>query len=102
MYTCTFAPYAWILRRFDEYVRSYDQAKSLTEDEVRKYKLDVEEQLLPSFDRAQESLVAWATEAGFQVVEDDLLDTPFDGLNVYFFGRRAPLRIRDLLFYWQD
>jgi len=24
------------------------------------------------------------------------------GLNVYYFGERAPLRVENLLFYWQD
>ncbi len=42
------------------------------------------------------------TAAGFLIIDDALARTVFEGLGVYFFGRREPLRIHDLLFYWQD
>ncbi|MEZ4294315.1 MAG: hypothetical protein R3B70_05015 [Polyangiaceae bacterium] len=48
--------------------------------------------------RARESL----KQAGFLFVEGALAADFFDGLNVYFFGRREPLSIYNLLFYWQD
>ncbi|MBE1531849.1 hypothetical protein [Actinomadura algeriensis] len=40
--------------------------------------------------------------AGFTNVHGDLAETVVDGLHVYFFGERDPLRVHDLLFYWQD
>lgn len=49
-------------------------------------------------DRPREVLRA----AGFTCVEGALAETVVEGLHVYFFGDRDPLRVRDLLFYWQD
>ncbi|RSN46684.1 hypothetical protein DMH08_35480 [Actinomadura sp. WAC 06369] len=40
--------------------------------------------------------------AGFTCVDGALAETVVEGLHVYFFGDRGPLRVRDLLFYWQD
>ncbi|QFG23625.1 hypothetical protein [Actinomadura sp. WMMB 499] len=40
--------------------------------------------------------------AGFTRIDGDLAETVIDGLHVYFFGDRDPLRVHDLLFYWQD
>lgn len=42
------------------------------------------------------------TEAGLEILDDELLTRTFEGLPVYFFGDREPLSIEDLLFYWQD
>lgn len=39
---------------------------------------------------------------GIRLISDELLSQTVPGLNVYFFGDRAPLTIADLLFYWQD
>lgn len=41
-------------------------------------------------------------QAGFLFIEPPLAGTIFEGLCVYFFGRRDPLSVYDLLFYWQD
>ncbi|OLT31578.1 hypothetical protein BJF79_36855 [Actinomadura sp. CNU-125] len=40
--------------------------------------------------------------AGFTRIGGDLAETVVAGLHVYFFGDREPLRVHDLLFYWQD
>lgn len=47
-------------------------------------------------------IVAALRAAGFRSIEAILAGTVFAGLHVYFFGRRDPLAISDLLFYWQD
>ncbi len=39
---------------------------------------------------------------GFRRIEPPLASVVFAGLPVYYFGRRAPLTVDDLLFYWQD
>jgi hypothetical protein len=39
---------------------------------------------------------------GIRLIDDELLSQTVPGLNVYFFGDRAPLTIAELLFYWQD
>ncbi len=39
---------------------------------------------------------------GIRLIDDELLSQTVPGLNVYFFGNRAPLTIAELLFYWQD
>lgn len=41
-------------------------------------------------------------KTGFIVLDEAQLSTVVPGLNVYFFGERRPLALRDLLFYWQD
>lgn len=43
-----------------------------------------------------------AEKLGFVWIESEHLEPVVPGLNVYFFGAREPLPIRDLLFYWQD
>jgi len=43
-----------------------------------------------------------AQELGFEWLTPEQLDYTLPGLNIYFFGEREPLRIHDLLFYWQD
>jgi len=43
-----------------------------------------------------------AKEAGFTWLSDEQLKYIVQGLNIYFFGDRKPLSVRDLLFYWQD
>ncbi|MFZ6183713.1 hypothetical protein [Nannocystis pusilla] len=48
--------------------------------------------------RARNALIA----AGFRVIELPLGGHEVTGLHVYFFGRRDPLCVHDLLFYWQD
>ncbi|PCC68601.1 hypothetical protein SAMN02745121_05275 [Nannocystis exedens] len=48
--------------------------------------------------RARTALVA----AGFRVIDPALAGCEVTGLHVYFFGRRDPLCVGDLLFYWQD
>lgn len=40
--------------------------------------------------------------AGFRWIDDDLGGLLVEGLCVYYFGRRDPLDVRTLLFYWQD
>jgi hypothetical protein len=40
--------------------------------------------------------------AGFRWIDDELATIRVDGLAVYYFGRRAPLDVHTLLFYWQD
>lgn len=57
---------------------------------------------LPSWEEADRALQEWARNNGHVVVSEDLLACTFEGLNVYFFGRREPLSVRDLVFYWQD
>lgn len=52
----------------------------------------------PLPDRARDNL----ERAGFVFVEGVLASQVFEGLGVYFFGRRDPLSVYDLLFYWQD
>ncbi|MCY1065014.1 hypothetical protein OV090_09600 [Nannocystis sp. RBIL2] len=48
--------------------------------------------------RARDALVA----AGFRVIDPAPATDEVTGLHVYFFGRRGPLCVHDLLFYWQD
>jgi hypothetical protein len=43
-----------------------------------------------------------AQELGYVQLREEQLSTVVTGLNIYFFGAREPLNIRDLLFYWQD
>ena len=45
---------------------------------------------------------AAAEECGFHWIGGDLAGQVVPKLNIYFFGSRDPLSIRDLLFYWQD
>lgn len=40
--------------------------------------------------------------AGFRWIDDALSRRVFEGLPVYCFGRRDPLTVGELLFYWQD
>ncbi|MFI0350247.1 hypothetical protein [Actinomadura sp. 9N407] len=40
--------------------------------------------------------------AGFRYVDAELREVMFTGLAVYFFGSRDPLKVGDLVFYWQD
>ncbi|MDI2129070.1 hypothetical protein [Yinghuangia seranimata] len=40
--------------------------------------------------------------AGFRRLGDTLGVVHAEGLCVYYFGRRGPLTVRQLLFYWQD
>ncbi len=57
----------------------------------------------PFFTSTREPRVIAALEAaGFRNVDGELAGTRFAGLHVYFFGARDPLRVVDLLFYWQD
>lgn len=42
------------------------------------------------------------TQIGFIWPEDELLKSTVPELNVYYFGRREPLTVCDLLYYWQD
>lgn len=52
-----------------------------------------------------ESLKIYQEEAeklGLISLHNEVLDYIFPNLNIYFFGSRDPLPIRDLLFYWQD
>ncbi|WP_019011221.1 HEAT repeat domain-containing protein [Deinococcus aquatilis] len=42
------------------------------------------------------------TSVGWQWLDDDLLSVKVPGLNVYYFGAREPLRVGELLYYWQD
>lgn len=39
---------------------------------------------------------------GFRRIDDALDGVVVSGLPVYFFGRREPLTVHDLVFYWQD
>lgn len=39
---------------------------------------------------------------GFRRIDDTLGGIVVSGLPVYFFGRREPLTVHDLVFYWQD
>ena len=39
---------------------------------------------------------------GLISLDNEVLNYIFPNLNIYFFGSRKPLPIRDLLFYWQD
>jgi HEAT repeat protein len=43
-----------------------------------------------------------ATAAGFTWLDEGVLEVVFKGLKVYRFGSRKPLKIGELLFYWQD
>lgn len=43
-----------------------------------------------------------ATNCGYIWIEGDGLFQSVPGLNVYFFGNREPLRLYDLVYYWQD
>ncbi len=47
-------------------------------------------------------LEAAAHEAELRWIDDEIAATKPAGLCVYFFGKREPLRVQDLLFYWQD
>ncbi|MEM7151778.1 MAG: hypothetical protein AAF799_03005 [Myxococcota bacterium] len=49
-----------------------------------------------------EAAITAVEQAGFRWIDDELAEHVFDGLPVYFFGSREPLRVSDLLFYWQD
>jgi hypothetical protein len=48
------------------------------------------------------AVIAALETAGFRWIDDRLGSVIFEGLAVYFFGRREPLMVSDLLFYWQD
>eukprot|EP01122_Echinamoeba_exundans_P016599 TRINITY_DN8463_c0_g1_i1.p1 TRINITY_DN8463_c0_g1~~TRINITY_DN8463_c0_g1_i1.p1 ORF type:complete len:625 (-),score=94.94 TRINITY_DN8463_c0_g1_i1:44-1918(-) len=99
--TCTFAPYAYVSRNSGT-ITSRGASGSLyieRQKDVEKYSEGVQ---LPTYEEVKPILEAWADHYGYEIVPDALLDTRFDGLNVYFFGDRSPLQIRDLLFYWQD
>lgn len=50
----------------------------------------------------QAEIRAAVEDAGLVWIDDELQHTIVTGLCVYFFGRRDPLSVRDLLFYWQD
>lgn len=52
----------------------------------------------PVVPAARDALAA----AGFRVIDPALAATEFAGLHVYHFGRRDPLSVGELLFYWQD
>lgn len=61
------------------------------------------------YEQGNEKHVAFAkalngilSEIGIRLIDDELLSQTVPGLNIYFFGDRAPLTIADLLFYWQD
>lgn len=41
-------------------------------------------------------------DAGFRNIDAELGAVECNGLHVYFFARRGPLQVNDLLFYWQD
>lgn len=56
----------------------------------------------PTLDEANQAFAQWAAQNGWSAISAELGELPFDGLITYFFGRREPLRVRDLLFYWQD
>ena len=43
-----------------------------------------------------------AIAAGWTWLDNAMLETEFSGLNVYYFGDRRPLKIGELLYYWQD
>ncbi|MEO3825858.1 hypothetical protein [Actinomadura sp. B10D3] len=49
-----------------------------------------------------EEVKALLQMSGFRHIGKELGATVFTGLAVYYFGIRDPLRIRNLLFYWQD
>ena len=62
-------------------------------------------EFLDSSPQAHPNIMLCKTTAeglGFLWLESPLLDNYVPDLNVYFFGDREPLQIRDLLFYWQD
>lgn len=62
-------------------------------------------EFLDSSPQAHPNIMLCKTTAeglGFLWLESALLDNYVPDLNVYFFGDREPLHIRDLLFYWQD
>lgn len=61
-----------------------------------------ERPLASSFAAAMNITEKALNEVGIQLLEQTLLDFVFPDLCVYFFGSRAPLPIKDLLFYWQD
>ena len=45
---------------------------------------------------------AVAERLGFCCIDETLAGKVVPGFNIYFFGDREPLPIKDLLFYWQD
>ncbi|MEM6930972.1 MAG: hypothetical protein AAF602_28815 [Myxococcota bacterium] len=49
-----------------------------------------------------EGATAAVEHAGFHWIDDTLAARVFEGLSVYYFGRREPLTVGELLFYWQD
>ena len=53
-------------------------------------------------DKTQRIYRQVAQELGYEWLNEEQLSTVFTGLNIYFFGTREPLSVRDLLFYWQD
>lgn len=55
-----------------------------------------------SWDALPDAAARALESAGFTFIDDDLAARVVHGLPVYFFGRREPLRVHDLLFYWQD
>jgi len=55
-----------------------------------------------SHEHDEPRVVAALHTAGFRSIDATLAGTVFAGLHVYFFGRRDPLAVADLLFYWQD
>jgi len=44
----------------------------------------------------------FVVEDGYKILNPDLLKNIVPGLNVYFFGVRENLEIKDLVYYWQD
>lgn len=55
-----------------------------------------------SIDTGAPGAEAALASAGFRSVEAALGRITFAGLHVYHFGARDPLRVGELLFYWQD
>lgn len=57
---------------------------------------------LGSFFAATGPAVKVLQDAGWRLIDERLGGIEFEKLHVYFFGRRDPLPVQDLLFYWQD
>lgn len=99
---CTFGPFARLTRNdgcFYDNGSSYGGLYIENRKDIDKI---YESEKLPTYDEAASALRKWADQYGYEILSDEVLGMTFEGLNVYFFGRREPLSVADLLFYWQD
>ena len=84
--------YTYVARTKTENSSSIRRSAGLPIDEFEKEKHKAEKIQCESI----------ARRLGYLVLERDLLKNVVPGLNVYHFGSREPLPLKDLIYFWQD